>query len=147
MASQHDKLVIVATAADELEGAMLVALLKEQGIRATTTGGLTAQFRAEAPGAIQVLVMQDRLAAARSIIVESVPADSTAGPDVKHLESEAYSPWLTRFGIGTLLIGNLLAIAGIFLYRNSGGTAASSLLAIVVAGALVTSILLRRCWI
>tara|TARA_R110002124_G_scaffold63470_2_gene173920 strand:- start:6623 stop:6883 length:261 start_codon:yes stop_codon:yes gene_type:complete len=70
MSAQHDKLVTVTTAANELEGELIVALLKEHGIKATSTGGLTAQFRAEAPGVVEVLVMQDQLAAANSIIAE-----------------------------------------------------------------------------
>ncbi len=70
MAAQHDRLVTVTTAADELEGELIVALLKEHGIKATSTGGLTAQFRAEAPGMVEVLVMQDQLAAANTIIAQ-----------------------------------------------------------------------------
>ncbi|EDL60373.1 DUF2007 domain-containing protein [Gimesia maris] len=70
MAAQHDRLVTVTTAADELEGELIVALLNEHGIKATSTGGLTAQFRAEAPGVVEVLVMQDQLAAANTIIAQ-----------------------------------------------------------------------------
>ena len=70
MAAQHDRLVTLTTAADELEGELIVSLLKEHGIKATSTGGLTAQFRAEAPGAVEVLVMQDQLAAANTIIAQ-----------------------------------------------------------------------------
>ncbi len=70
MAAQHDKLVTVTTAANELEGELIVSLLKEHGIKATSTGGLTAQFRAEAPGVVEVLVMQDQLAAASSIVAK-----------------------------------------------------------------------------
>lgn len=70
MAAQHDRLVTLTTAADELEGELIVALLNEHGIKATSTGGLTAQFRAEAPGVVEVLVMQDQLAAANTIIAQ-----------------------------------------------------------------------------
>ncbi|QDT80179.1 hypothetical protein Mal35_36500 [Gimesia maris] len=70
MAAQHDRLVTVTTAADELEGKLIVSLLKEYGIKATSTGGLTAQFRAEAPGVVEVLVTQDQLAAANTIIAQ-----------------------------------------------------------------------------
>ena len=70
MAAQHDRLVRLTTAADELEGELIVALLKEHGIKATSTGGLTAQFRAEAPGMVEVLVTQDQLAAANTIIAQ-----------------------------------------------------------------------------
>ena len=36
MAAQHDRLVTLTTAADELEGELIVALLKEHGIKATS---------------------------------------------------------------------------------------------------------------
>lgn len=40
----------------EIEAAAIVAMLTEQGIRASTTGGYTAGFRAEAPGQVNVVV-------------------------------------------------------------------------------------------
>ncbi len=70
MTLEHDTLATVATVASELEGQLLVNILNEHGIRAVATGGYMSQFRAEAPGMVRVLVTQDNLSTANSILAE-----------------------------------------------------------------------------
>lgn len=120
MTLQYEKLVPVATGTSELEGQLLVNLLEEHSIPATMTGGLTSQFRAEAPGMLQVMVMQDRLSAAQSLIEEQNRLGSGSEPIVEPdaIDADSSSPqlWLTSFGFWTFVIGNLLAIVGILLF-------------------------------
>ena len=144
MTSQYGTLVTVATVVDEIEGQLLVNLLNQHGIPATATGGFTSQFRAEAPGAIRVMVKQDSLLAAKSIVAEREPSGPYSEPVVEDTESSAYQPWLTRFGIWSLLIGNLLAIVGILVFWGLRGKVAVGLVGLIVVGALVAAILTRR---
>lgn len=121
MTLQHEKLVPVATGMSEIEGQLLVNLLKEHSIPATMTGGITSQFRAEAPGVVQVMVMQDRLSAAQALIEEHDRESSCSDPvvyesDAPAAESSIPQLWLTSFGFWTLVIGNLLAIVGILMF-------------------------------
>ena len=53
-------------------------------------------------------------------------------------------PWLTRFGILTLLFGNLFAIVGIVTYWSIGGRNVESLMSLVVSALFVTGILSSR---
>jgi hypothetical protein len=53
-------------------------------------------------------------------------------------------PWLTRFGILTLLFGNLFAIIGIILYWIAGGRNLESVVSLVVCALFVTGILSTR---
>lgn len=76
MASPDDVLVAVTAVPTELEGQLLVNVLKENGIPAVATGGYTAQFRAEAPGEVRVLVNQENLAAAQAVLAKGQPRDA-----------------------------------------------------------------------
>jgi hypothetical protein len=51
-----DKLDVLISVPSEIEAAAIISVLSERGIEATATGGLTAGFKAEAPGAVNVLV-------------------------------------------------------------------------------------------
>jgi nitrogen regulatory protein PII-like uncharacterized protein len=46
----------------------VVAALERAGVRAVATGGFTAEFRAEAPGQVKVMVAEDDLERARAIL-------------------------------------------------------------------------------
>ena len=63
-----DTLTTLATFRNEWEAQLLVNHLHEHGIAAVTTGNLTSQFRAEAPGSVQVVVKQESLDLARSVL-------------------------------------------------------------------------------
>jgi len=54
----------------ELEASFVVQALAEAGIKAWTTGALTAGMRAEAPGFVKVLVRASDAAAAREALRE-----------------------------------------------------------------------------
>ena len=70
MAERDDEVVVLMSAANEAEAAIIVARLESEGIRATTVGELTAGFRAEAPGFVQVLVAKADLDRARQILAD-----------------------------------------------------------------------------
>lgn len=59
---------ILGQYATELEASMIAAGLRERGINAHVVGGMTAGFRAEAPGMARVLVPADRLDEARHLV-------------------------------------------------------------------------------
>ena len=52
----------------DIEAATLVAALDSHGIPASTTGGYTAGFRAEAPGNVNVIVRRQDLDRARRVL-------------------------------------------------------------------------------
>ncbi len=73
----------------EMEAAMIVAALKDNGIEAHLTGEYTSQFRAESLGNVNVLVNEADLARAQQILSEF---GSTSDPDTfeensKHLRT------------------------------------------------------------
>lgn len=142
----------LATFASELEGQIIVNVLRERGIAATVFASHVL------PGALEsvrVVVDQDSLSMAGSILSEredrqsDEPLDIEDGPFPKHslsndAESPAVQPWLTRFGTLTLLFGNLFAIVGIILYWSVGGRNVESVLSLVVSALFVTGILSSR---
>ena len=71
MGSRPDKMTILQTVPTEYEAAMLVARLDSDGIDAWTEGGLASGYRAEAPGSANVMVRQQDLARAVSLLRES----------------------------------------------------------------------------
>ena len=56
---KNQRTVVVAAVPTEPEGALLVGLLKNAGIRAQLLGGLASAFRAEAPGEVKVIVLEE----------------------------------------------------------------------------------------
>ena len=60
-----DETIILTQMQTEIEAAMLVDALKEQGIQAVASGGISSGFRTEAPGYVNVLVNQRDLEKAR----------------------------------------------------------------------------------
>ncbi|WP_146390726.1 putative signal transducing protein [Allorhodopirellula solitaria] len=63
-------LVSVAERSSEIAASVIVNVLADEGIRATAVGGFTAGFRAEAPGWVQVKVLERDAARAKEIIAE-----------------------------------------------------------------------------
>ncbi len=54
----------------EAQAALIVAALEDAGINANAQGGLTAGFRAEAPGGVDVFVRRSDLERAREVLRE-----------------------------------------------------------------------------
>ena len=56
---KNQRTVVVAVVPTEPEGALIVGLLKNAGIQAQLVGGLASAFRAEAPGEVKVIVLEE----------------------------------------------------------------------------------------
>jgi hypothetical protein len=152
MTINQASLATLATFASELEGQIIVNVLRERGIAATAFASHVL------PGALEsvrVVVDQDSLSMARSIISEQADRQSDEPLDIEDdpfpkqslsndAESPVVQPWLTRFGILILLFGNLLAIVGIIIYWGVGGRNVESVLSLVVSALFVTGILSSR---
>jgi len=80
MATNSDKWRIVARASSEAEGALIVAALESQNIEAYLEGGMTASFRAEAPGEARVLVREEDVAQATEIVGQFWPKPTASAP-------------------------------------------------------------------
>jgi hypothetical protein len=61
---------LLLSVATEAEAASIVTALAEYGIEALTTGGVTAGFKAEAPGSVQILVRSADLEQAQQALAE-----------------------------------------------------------------------------
>ena len=61
--------VLIAVPSD-VEAAAIVTALSERGVHASTTGGFTAGFRAEAPGQVSVIVRRSDLEQAKRALVQ-----------------------------------------------------------------------------
>jgi hypothetical protein len=68
MATLNDKLARLISVRTEAEAGIIVSGLEEHGIRAVMSGIHTANFRAEAPGSVDVLVAQDQLENAQEVL-------------------------------------------------------------------------------
>ena len=64
------KLETVAERTTESAALILVAVLKDAGIRAVATGGFTAGFKAEAPGVVKIQTFESDAVLARQVISE-----------------------------------------------------------------------------
>ena len=80
MAADSDKWLIVAVATSEVEGALIVAALESENIEAYLEGGMTASFRAEAPGQARVLVREEDMARATEVVAQFWPQPSASAP-------------------------------------------------------------------
>ena len=78
MADDPNQPVVLTTAPIEAQAALIVAALRDRGVEAQATGGLTTGFRAEAPGVTRILVRQADLERARQVWRE-IKADFTGG--------------------------------------------------------------------
>jgi hypothetical protein len=70
MADLNENLARVTSVRTEMEGSVIVSGLEDRGIKATMSGVYTTNFRAEAPGWVEVLVAEHDLARAREALVE-----------------------------------------------------------------------------
>jgi nitrogen regulatory protein PII-like uncharacterized protein len=70
--------VTLANFASDFEAAALVNALAASGIKASTTGGFTAGFRAEAPGEVHVIVRSEDKEQADKVLDEF----KRGGPDI-----------------------------------------------------------------
>jgi len=61
---------VLTSVANEVQAAALVAALEVRGVHATTTGGFTAGFRAEAPGQVNIIVRRQDLPRAKERLAE-----------------------------------------------------------------------------
>jgi len=68
MNTEHPDPVVIGRYPTEFEAAIIKNMLVDAGIPSETAGGMTAGFRAETPGMVQVLVPGDRAEEARAII-------------------------------------------------------------------------------
>lgn len=68
VSDDNDRFVALMSAANEAEAAMVVAALECQGVSAHPEGGLTAGFRAEAPGHVRIVVKKSQLEQARAVL-------------------------------------------------------------------------------
>jgi len=59
---------VLIRAADEFEAGAIITALAERGIHATSVGGFTAGFIAEAPGDVSVMVSKGDLKAAQKAL-------------------------------------------------------------------------------
>jgi hypothetical protein len=66
----NEKLKKLTTVSNEFEAAAIVNALEAEGIRGESVGGYTAGFRAESPSGVTVLVLEDDLGRAKSILSE-----------------------------------------------------------------------------
>jgi len=56
---KNQRTVVVAMVPTEPEAALIVGLLKNTGIRAQLLGELSSAFRADAPGGVKVIVLEE----------------------------------------------------------------------------------------
>jgi hypothetical protein len=73
MAEDPNRPVVLTTVPTEVQAALIVAALCEQGIEAQTIGELTSAFRAEVPGGVSILVRQADLNRARVVLQTAQP--------------------------------------------------------------------------
>ena len=69
MSGDSEETVALVVVQTELEASLLASSLEARGIRAEVSGGLTAGFRAEAPGGARILVMAGELEQAKEALL------------------------------------------------------------------------------
>jgi hypothetical protein len=70
MAERAQEMTKLIEVRSEAQAAMIVAALEDAGIRAYMQGGLTAGFRAEAPGGVEVMVERADIGRAQEVLRE-----------------------------------------------------------------------------
>jgi len=68
MENPPEHLSKLTTVPTDMEASVIVAALNRAGIDATTTGGYTAGFKAEAPGVVAVMVAEPDLPMAQNTL-------------------------------------------------------------------------------
>jgi pheromone shutdown protein TraB len=67
---EDEKLKTLTTVTTEFEATAIISALEAENIRAQAVGGYTAGFRAESPGGVSVIVAEQDLERAKSILAE-----------------------------------------------------------------------------
>ena len=62
--------IVLTTRSGEPQAALIIAALARHEIDAHATGGLTAEWRAEVPGVVRILVRHSDLERAQSVLAE-----------------------------------------------------------------------------
>ena len=70
MADQSSSPCLLLSVVTEAEAVSIATALAEYGIEALTAGGVTAGFKAEAPGSVQILVRSADLEKAQQALAE-----------------------------------------------------------------------------
>jgi hypothetical protein len=70
MAELNENLARLTSVRTEMEAGVIVSGLEDRGIRATMSGVYTTNFRAEAPGWVEILVAEHELAKAQEALVD-----------------------------------------------------------------------------
>jgi hypothetical protein len=154
MTTASDRLEVLHRTPNELEAAMLARVLEDHGIKATTTGGYTSGFRAEAPGNVSLLVVQADAPRARELLAQ-IPHDggvdwnaidfddSSSSEERPFLEGEEAEAKNTaprfQYSLGLLVILQTAICAGLALWRILLGGGQWVLL-LLLLGALSLSI-------
>jgi hypothetical protein len=153
--------------ANELEAAMIVNALEDQGIRATAVGGYTSGFRAEAPGGVRVVVARGDLVRAREVLAEARREQAEiAGAEADRDEEEphdgegrpsggpatppgAASPRKRRpfqYSLGTLVALQTILCVALAIYRGFR-VGADVVSLVVLVGTTLALVILGTVWI
>lgn len=81
MTNDHPDPVVVARYPTEFEASLTRNMLSEAGIPSELVGGMTAGFRAETPGMVEVLVPGQYAEEAKLLIEEQEEGESDDGDD------------------------------------------------------------------
>lgn len=65
---KNQRTVVVARVPNEVEGALIVAQLKNAGIQAELVGSLTSEWRVKVPGDVQVIVLEENAEKATELL-------------------------------------------------------------------------------
>jgi len=138
--NKDSTLVVVTTLSSEWEAGLIVNRLQELGIAASATGGATAEFRSEAPGAVRVLVDSHDQDEASEVVNEFLEARrQRRTKEAKRAQTSGKPTGSSTSGSGFMLLIIfeplfwIAALAGPFATINSLGP-------IAVFGLLVVSI-------
>lgn len=118
MSDDPNRPVVLTAVANEFEAGVIVSRLELSGIKAVAVGEFTANFKAEAPGSVKVLVPFADLERARQVVAEDQPLDENAWAELSNeaeggLASEvaeetgSYSNFW-RISLGTAFISAIL---------------------------------------
>jgi hypothetical protein len=70
MVDLNENLARLTSVRTEMEAGVIVSGLEDRGIKATMSGVYTTNFRAEAPGWVEILVAEHELTKAQEALVE-----------------------------------------------------------------------------
>ena len=87
--AEHPKNIVRLTMADnEMDAGIIIAALDEEGIKATMSGGATADFRVGVPGDVEILVKAEDLSRAQEILQEAKEADEADDDEEDEYEDD-----------------------------------------------------------